>query len=175
MCLQSGTQFRQGQKSVRGLLLCFWSLNKVSSILVSLTWSHNLSVWLVRILLEVLTFSLSLCSMAKFNKFHESSLCPVWLVPLWQVGEDKGQSPPENLELSSIHNTNIWLRADLCTHTHKYTYRELNSVSQTDLKWYQPVFLLFFFFSLCRAQFPTQKNDAWLSILGSFEGIIIIA
>ena len=51
----------------------------------------------------------------------------------------------ENLELSSIHNTNIWLRADLCTHTHKYTYRELNSVSQTDLKWYQPVLLLFFF------------------------------
>lgn len=61
-------------------------------------------------------------------------------------------------------------------HTHTQTYLQRikfglslrlisNDISQ----------FLFFFFILCRPQFPTQKNDAWLSILGSFEVMIIIA
>ena len=37
MCFQAGTQSRQVQKSVRSLLSCFWSLNKTTSILISLT------------------------------------------------------------------------------------------------------------------------------------------
>ena len=43
LCLQAGTEFwhvQASQKPIRGLLSCFWSLNKTSSILISLTCPH---------------------------------------------------------------------------------------------------------------------------------------